>query len=187
MVKVTEDGIILEEPVTLMWAYGSNLNFEAMRIRCPRAKPYRALYLHGGRLVFRGVADVEGVKDKRSKVAGGVWKVTPKCIATLDAYEGVASGLYVKRYFVFNDNGCDKACLFYKMSSVGIQPPYESYLEIIREGYEDFGLDQYLLESAVQHAHRNKNRTPDLHRRWLAKGKPKLALAKPNLINGRKR
>src|SRR5262249_34985672 len=159
---------------------------EAMRSRCPRAKPFNKLYLNKGLLVFRGVADVEGVDDCSAYVAGGIWKVTPECIRTLDAYEGVASGLYSKRYLVLKVEGQVKACLFYKMNSTGVQPPWQSYLNGIRQGYKDFGLDESLLVEAVQRSWADKNRTEDLHRRWIAKGKPELARIKTKK-NGRKR
>ena len=46
-------------------AYGSNMNKNQMRIRCPKAKPMGAYFLDGWRLVFRGVADM--IRDENAK------------------------------------------------------------------------------------------------------------------------
>ena len=44
----------------LYFAYGSNLNLTQMANRCPQAKQLGSAYLPNWRLVFRGVADIEG-------------------------------------------------------------------------------------------------------------------------------
>jgi gamma-glutamylcyclotransferase (GGCT)/AIG2-like uncharacterized protein YtfP len=162
-------------PVTLYWAYGSNLNVEAMKSRCPNAEQYKPLYVHNGQLVFRGVADVEGIEDEESMVPGGLWHVTEECIEALDTYEGVRSGLYAKKYLTLRVKGKVKKCLFYKMNSVGVMPPWDSYLDVIEQGYKDFKLDRRFLDEALERSWHNKDKTPDLRRRWLAKGKPRLA------------
>jgi gamma-glutamylcyclotransferase (GGCT)/AIG2-like uncharacterized protein YtfP len=163
------------EPVSLYFAYGSNLNVEAMKARCPKAEPYRKLYINNGQLVFRGVADVEGVEEADSMVPGGLWHVTAECIEELDAYEGVSRGLYSKRYLTLLVKGQRRSCLYYKMNSVGVMPPWESYLDVIEQGYRDFKLDRRFLNEAVERAWGEKDKTPDLRRRWLAKGRPRLA------------
>ena len=169
---------VLEEDAALMWAYGSNLCHEAMKVRCPKARPYQPLYLNEGQLVFRGVADVEGVEDKSSVVAGGLWVVTPECVATLDSYEGVGNGFYLKRYLTLEINGKVKPAFFYKMNGEeGIHPPWGRYLETIARGYSDFGLDRDLLEQALERSWGSIDKTPRLRQRWIAKGRPSLARA----------
>src|SRR5262245_9412195 len=80
------------------WAYGSNLNVEAMAIRCPTAVKIKPLVLPQASLVFRGVADVE--YHDEDKVYGGLWYIKPKDEAALDLYEGVRGGLYEKKYMI---------------------------------------------------------------------------------------
>ena len=48
----------------LYGAYGSNLNKDQMRFRCPYAKPVASYDLEGHALKFRGVADVESAERK---------------------------------------------------------------------------------------------------------------------------
>lgn len=167
---------VLERDVSLMWAFGSNLNMRAMQERCPKAEPLEPLYLPNGLLVFRGVADVEGKTDERKIVAGGLWKVTPECIRALDRYEGVSSGLYSKKYLVIKIRGEIKAVLFYKMENErGIMPPWDAYFDVIAEGYRDFGLDERFLLDARARSWAEKRKTPHLNQRWERKGKPRLS------------
>lgn len=165
---------------TLYWAYGSNLCIRSMARRCPKAKPYEALTIHNSALTFRGVADV--VVRKGHLTPGGLWWITKECEDSLDAYEGVRSGFYLKRYLPMTIRGKEHRVLFYQMATRnGIQPPAPSYLDTIAEGYIDFGLDQEWLEIALQEAWENKELTPMLRRRWHARGKQKLARELPSL------
>lgn len=181
-------------PTTLYWAYGSNLNVDDMKIRCPEAVPFKPFYLPKGRLVFRTVADVEPIDDEDMLIPGGLWRVTPRCIAALDRYEGVRldgePGLYSKQYLVLlvkQEDGTRKPekCLFYKMERDGINPPPHYYFKRIETGYRHFGLNLNYLYEALNHSHDERDKTEYHHRRWIAKGMP--ALAKKIKINGRKR
>ena len=58
-------------------AYGSNLNKQQMRSRCPMAKPVSKAVLNGWQLVFRGVADI--MPSPKAKVYLGIYSITPAC------------------------------------------------------------------------------------------------------------
>lgn len=134
------------------FAYGSNLNIEQMSARCPAAEPICRLVLPDARLVFRGVADVEHRRGARCH--GGLWRITEKCEKALDRYEGVSSGLYYKDYFTVSvRKGPSQRCLVYRMTDDSQEsPPWFTYLDTIRQGYEDFGLPKRPLERAVARA-----------------------------------
>jgi AIG2-like family len=158
----------------LYWAYGANLNVDSMARRCPGAEPVAALVMPNGALVFRGVADV--VVRKGSEVHGGLWWITPACERSLDRFEGVSSGLYLKRELVVRLSKVPHKCLFYQMAmSTGVMPPSEHYLDTIAEGYRDFGLDLDALDEAVQESWVGKKVTSVLRRRYLAKGSLKMS------------
>ncbi len=163
--------VVVRPERKLYFAYGSNLWIEGMWSRCPAAKPVRSYYATNGLLVFRGVADVVGTGVRGDEIAGGLWRITAACEEALDRYEGVASGLYVKKYFKVDG----ERCLYYQMTSRGVHPPYEGYLDTIVRGYFDFSLELDTLADAVSRSHRDKVKTPDLMRRWVARGKPRLA------------
>ena len=58
-------------------AYGSNLNKDQMKLRCPNAEPLDELILKGWKLVFKGVADI--IQDEKSEVPIGIYKITEQC------------------------------------------------------------------------------------------------------------
>ena len=158
----------------LNWAFGSNLCVRHMAMRCPRAKKFRAFTVGEAALVFRHVADVTDRAD--SVVPGGLWKITPQCEASLDVYEGVASGLYLKRYLEVKIDGKYEDVLFYQMrESHGVMPPGDRYLATIVEGYRDFGLDLDILDAYLQESWGNKKVTEALARRRISRGEASLA------------
>lgn len=140
-------------------AYGSNLNKRHMRQRCPAARPVGKIMLTNSKLVFRGVADLE--YDPTSSTPCGVWEVTPDCERALDRYEGVGSGFYYRDLNIrLRFRGKPQRALVYLMGKRhqgGIYPPSQHYLDTIRQGYEDFGLDTSFLDEAVEHAFNYKN------------------------------
>ncbi len=139
------------------FAYGSNLDVHQMRWRCPRAKKVGRLILPRARLVFRGVADV--IYHPHDSVQGGLWEITPKCLAALDAYEGArpdGQGLYRREYFKISVEGQAQQALIYVMNSERVAPPSKMYLDTIRRGYADFGLDETVLFEAVRRSYRNE-------------------------------
>lgn len=158
----------------LYWCYGSNLNVEQMKIRCPRAKFKGPLTVFDAALVFRGVADV--TVREGSFVPGGLWSITKRCEAELDRYEGVASGIYNKRYFHLRRNKQVVDVLFYQMrTSRGVMPPSRYYLNTIAQGYKDFGLDLDVLAKYLEESWARKELTEDMLVRYEAKGRPTLA------------
>lgn len=125
----------------LYFAYGSNLHRSGMLSRCPAAVPLGRAALPGHALVFRSWADVE--PHPGSSVAGGLWRVTPACLAALDGYEDVEAGLYRRVTLPVRPEGVteDVKALVYRMTAIHTAPPEPGYLATIREGCRDFGLD----------------------------------------------
>ncbi len=162
--------------MTLYWAYGSNLNVAAMKARCPGAQKFAPLFVPDGALVFRGVADV--VLREGGEVPGGLWWITAANERTLDVYEGVRAGFYLKRYMKLKIKNKKRGgkpevhrCLFYQMSiSQGIYPPSEGYLDCIAEGYRDFGLPLSALDAALMAAWEEKKPTRRLIERHKRRG-----------------
>src|SRR5690348_5363822 len=70
----------------LYFAYGSNLNRDAMARRCPDSKPVAPAVLDGWRLTFQGVADIE--RQPGARTVGAVWKISAQDLRHLDRYEG---------------------------------------------------------------------------------------------------
>jgi len=129
----------------LYFAYGSNLNLDQMQIRCPRAKPLCRADLPGFRLVFKTHADV--IPDPRGRVIGAVYEITAECERALDRYEGFPS-YYVKRTILTADG---REAMFYVMTPRRtLMLPSESYLDCIKRGYQDWGLEPRPLATALR-------------------------------------
>jgi gamma-glutamylcyclotransferase (GGCT)/AIG2-like uncharacterized protein YtfP len=145
---------------TLYLAYGANTHRGQMKHRCPEAKYVGNATLLDHRLVFRGVADV--VRSKGSKVECALWAITRLDEQNLDAFEGVSTGFYVKRYVDLKLNGKMKPALIYVMSGLRAdehEPP-ESYEVTLRQGYAACKLPAKQIDDAIRNAHRSGNRRP---------------------------
>lgn len=164
-------------PRQLYWCYGSNLNVRQMRKRCPDATPFGPLVLPNAVLRFRGVADVAYLRG--TECQGGLWEISRRDEAYLDSYEGVNQvrperGLYIKRYLTLKIDDEVRRALYYQMNTVGIMPPSQAYLDVIAQGFRDFGLDLERLQRAVDHSWTRQRKTPWLRNRWKRKGMPRL-------------
>jgi len=140
-----------EQEVFYYFAYGSNMNHEHMKHRCPKAKYQGKFELKGYELVFRGVADVQPNKDK--SVLGGLYLITRDCEKALDVYEGYPT-LYTK--VIHNDwyekDGelFSKKIMFYSMVDKDVvYPPFQGYLNTIIDGYKHCEIPTDKLKEAV--------------------------------------
>lgn len=146
-------------------AYGANINKSAMRRRCVGARPLGRFMLTNARLVFRGAADLEF--DPHSTVPCALWLIDEYDERELDRYEGIAGGHYFKsEEIILKYKGEPTPALIYLMVSRGVYPPTQDYVNRIRQGYRDFGLDEAYLDAAVKHSYENKDPTDwELQRR----------------------
>ena len=134
--------------MTLLFAYGSNLNRDRMADRCPTAEPLGTAVLLDHRLVFRHGADLE--PHAGATAVGVVWRLGPDDMIALDHYEGFP-GLYRKDYRLVRLAGGDSVeAMLYRMNREGYAVPSVEYLEVIREGYRDFRLPEVSLDAAVE-------------------------------------
>lgn len=132
----------------LYFAYGANTHLESMAARCPKARPVCSAILSDSRLVFRGVADVE--RCDGSEVHGALWEITPECEASLDRFEGFPR-FYVKQYFRVTLGGRKRSVMMYVMREQdGQSPPGLYYLEVLEQGYKQFGLPLLQLQEAIK-------------------------------------
>ncbi len=128
-------------------AYGSNLNLDAMRFRCPSATKVGVYYLSGYSLQFRYYLTI--IRDEKSVVPLGVFLIDEEEEILLDEYEGYPT-LYRKETFNFTLNGKETNGIIYIMNDgqIPISEPSDNYLKVCLEGYRDFGLDEkYLLKA----------------------------------------
>jgi gamma-glutamylcyclotransferase (GGCT)/AIG2-like uncharacterized protein YtfP len=134
-------------------AYGSNLNLEQMKHRCPTAKVVGTAMLRNWRLLFQSVATIE--RFKGGKVPVLVWQIQPKDEASLDVYEGWPR-LYRKQSVRVTMAGKQIRVMVYIMNSGQLSPPCQGYYNTIREGYFSAGFDIKILQEAVKNSRGGK-------------------------------
>lgn len=102
------------------FAYGSNMNLEQMKYRCPAAEVVENVRLENYRLAFRGRAPGNGVAtvlpEKGSYVEGVLWKITEACEKSLDFYEGFPSFYGKESIRVKNQDGVEKEVFVYMIT-----------------------------------------------------------------------
>ncbi len=129
------------------FAYGSNLHMEQMKQRCPDSTPVGKGVLKDFTPTFRRVADV--VPEKGAVVYGAVYEVSPRDKRALDYYEGYPN-LYTRFWVTIEmDNGQKVNAFIYVMWAGALQPPAKYYLNIIKEGFKNWGLPlEYLYQAS---------------------------------------
>lgn len=135
-------------------AYGSNLNLEQMKRRCPRARVVGKGEIRDYELLFRGhresaVATVEPKKGESVPVL--VWEISPEDERSLDSYEGYPRLYGKKNLEIQTENGCESIMAYVMNKGYGIGKPSVRYLETIRAGYREAGFDMDILTESVSH------------------------------------
>ena len=80
--------------MTLHFAYGSNMSRARMRPRCGSAREIGTGLLEGHRFIITADGYASVLPTPGGIVHGLVWRLTPRDLAALDAYESLDTGLY---------------------------------------------------------------------------------------------
>ena len=139
-------------------AYGSNLNVEQMRLRCPDAAIVGTAILKGYELVFKGSKTGSYLTIEESEggeVPVAVWAVSAADEKRLDLYEG-----YPQFYYKLEDIPLTvkhpemgwtkkvKAFVYVMDESRTYGVPSSYYMRVCHEGYKHFGFELgYLIEA----------------------------------------
>lgn len=140
-------------------AYGSNLNIQQMRMRCPSARVIGVGAFEGYRLMFKGSktgAYLTIEPHDGSIVPVAVWEVTESDERALDHYEGFPR-FYYKEEMKLPVKGIrtgkvrERTVFVYIMQEdrpYGL--PSDHYVNVCRQGYDAFGFDNRRLTEALQ-------------------------------------
>lgn len=134
-------------------AYGSNLNLDQMKYRCPTAKLYGTGVLEGYELQFKGspygafatIAPKEG-----ASVPVALWEIKPRDEQYLDRYEGYPSHYFKQDVDVQLGDRTAKAMVYVMNLKMDFGMPSPQYYQTVRQGYKDCGLDIGVLENAIK-------------------------------------
>ena len=132
------------------FAYGSNMDVNQMAERCPGAIQAGVAVLPRHRFLInaRGVATI--VPDLTERVYGLLWSLSPKHVAALDGFEGVAIGHYQRRYLSVSAHGLPRLALVYVAVNSEPGPPRPGYVEKILVAARGLGLpEEYLAKLEI--------------------------------------
>ncbi len=98
----------------LYFAYGANMDVEAMARRCPRSKPLSVTRLMRHRLAVMREGWLTATRAANANVDGVLWDVALADMRALDSFEGLAEGLYVKTaQSVVGAGGAKRALIYF--------------------------------------------------------------------------
>jgi hypothetical protein len=144
--------------MALHFAYGSNMSRLLMGSRCPGARALGIAMLSGWRFVINPEGFGSVAPRAGGRVLGVVWRLTPRDLAAVNAYESVASGLYRRRQLPVRWMACDAtavagakprqsatSALVYIASRQGEGIPRPGYITMVVEAARDWELpDNYI-------------------------------------------
>ena len=130
----------------LYFAYGSNLNHFQMKRRCKDSVYLKKINLKNFKLTFRSkyrAADIQ--RKKNSIVPGGLFEISKNDETKLDVYEDYPI-LYKKYYFYYYRK---KVMNYTMVKKTQFKFPTEKYLNIVKKGYKNCGLELKFLQKAL--------------------------------------
>jgi gamma-glutamylcyclotransferase (GGCT)/AIG2-like uncharacterized protein YtfP len=125
--------------MTLYFAYGANMKRGAMRKRCPGARALGPALLRGWRYVIaQGYGSIAPAAGMR--VFGVLWRLTPRDLAALNAFESLDSGLYRRATLTVEAGASRARALVYVGNRRGKRRPAPGYQERLVAAAEDWQL-----------------------------------------------
>ena len=129
----------------LYLAHGSNMNRAAMRHRCPGARALGPAVLDGYRF-FVGIDGWGSVKPSAGDTVHGIlWRLTPRDVAALHAYELLHVGLYDVRHLPVRAGARLLSAMIYLLRRWAPGRPRPGYIEMIAACARSWNLpDRYV-------------------------------------------
>ena len=134
----------------LHFAYGSNMSRVPMVQRCPGAKEAGTAILRHHRFVIMTNGYASVVHASGETVHGVLWRVTPRDLAALNAYENVAGGLYRHAMLPVIQGAKTMTALIYLGNDMGEGRPRPGYIELVIEAAREWNLPPDYIESLAR-------------------------------------
>ncbi|MEP7030136.1 MAG: gamma-glutamylcyclotransferase family protein [Pseudolabrys sp.] len=133
--------------MTLYFAYGSNMQRDAMRARCRSAQAVGPARLDGYKF-FVGIDGWGSVKPAPGHVVHGVlWRLTPRDVAALHSYELLHKGLYDVRYLPVRLGARRVRAMIYLLRRRAPGRPKPGYVEAIAASARGWKLPERYIKS----------------------------------------
>ncbi len=148
----------------LYFAYGSNLNWEQIKSRCPSVRFIGPAVLPDHRLAFtrksqfRGCGVADAVPHPGSIVWGVVYEIAAEEVAHLDAAEGFQPGrphnAYIRstcQVFLNGNNATPlTVAIYFACRQENPPPPNQQYKDLILQGARYWGLPEDYIKEVLE-------------------------------------
>ncbi len=133
--------------MTLHFAYGSNMSRALMQMRCPGATALGTGTLAGWRFLVTpdGVGSI--APRPGALVHGVLWRLGPRDLAAINAYEALDSGLYFRRRLPVLRGGRRESALVYIARREGEGRPRPAYIGVVVEAAREWALPEAYIRS----------------------------------------
>src|SRR5262245_53105094 len=131
----------------LHFAYGSNMSRLLMGARCPQAQALGIATLAGWRFVINREGFGSLAPRAGGRVHGVVWRLTPRDLAAINAYESVDSGLYLRRRIPVRCGERQLNTLVYITSQQGEGRARPGYIHLVVEAAREWSLPESYIRS----------------------------------------
>ena len=132
--------------MTLYFAYGSNMCRAPMAARCPGARALGVGRLTGFRFIIMKGGYGSVARALGATVHGVVWRLTPRDLAALNAYESIDSGLYRRENLPVAMGERKVSALVYLGGDNRIGEARPGYMNSVVEAARDWKLPQAYVE-----------------------------------------
>lgn len=131
----------------LHFAYGSNMDRSAMGRRCPGAAAVGPAALDNWRFIVSRDGYASIVPAPGHSVHGVLWRLSPRDLAALNAYESLDSGLYRRRMLPVRRNGGRMQALVYVGRDTRPGRPRPGYQDVVVAAARDWELAEDYVRS----------------------------------------
>lgn len=136
--------------MTLHFAYGSNMSRRHMRARCPGAAALGVATLTGWQFVINPEGYGSVAPQPGGIVHGVLWRLEPRDLAAINAYENVAGGLYARRTLPVLHRGRREPALIYIAVRTGEGTPRPGYIALVVAAARDWELPEPYIRSLMR-------------------------------------
>ena len=133
--------------MTLHFSYGSNMSRALMGARCPAATALGLATLPGWRFTINPNGFGSITPHPGGLVHGVLWRLTPRDLSAVNAYENLDAGLYLRRLLPIEYDARHRAALVYIARRQGVGRPRPGYVRLVVEAARDWRLPEPYIRS----------------------------------------
>jgi hypothetical protein len=133
--------------MTWYFAYGSNMSRALMHARCPGARAFGTATLAGWRFIITADGYGSIAPQAGTVVHGVLWRLGPRDVAAINAYESVDSGLYTRRVLPVRCGARLRPALVYVAPKGGAGTPRPAYIQLVIEAAGEWELPRRYVHS----------------------------------------